>query len=218
MTYSIFMKKEKTVSYFLFKNAAAFKIAVVLTFFMFINMLNFSSFIDAGHASAAGKHILEIDNKIGKIYGIVNLPVQIVNEIFGGGNFLSSCPGGVKDSEKNASFALFIPVKKAAKKTGETLFLSGITCFAQGTGKTASKSSAAPPGVLYSGGNCISGYLESNDTVRFMLLFLILSLSLPRAIPVKIKKYKNIILHFPSLFANKDGIFRFIGKCKGSLK
>lgn len=214
--YSIFMKKEKSVYHSCCKNAAAFTIAVALTFFMFINTLNFSSFADAGHTPGTGKHILEIENKIGKIYGIVNLPVQIVNEIFSGGNFLSSSSETGKDTGKNTSFALFIPVKKAAKRAGDALFFAGITCSVQGFGKTASKNSAAPPGVFYSDGNCISGYLESNDTVRYMLLFLIILLSLPRSIPVKIKNYKNIILHFPSLFVNKAGIFRFIGNAKGA--
>lgn len=218
--YSIFMKKKNSPNHSFFSRTIAFKITLFVVFVMFFNILNLPLFISSDISLDTGKkYVLDIENKLGKIYGVVNLPVQIMNDLFKKNMSLSGAGGDEDGSEGSLPFALFVPVKKSAKKSGEALLGNAVIPAGGHWNKLLLRHNSLSPGVL-SGymSYFISHYLASNDIVRYMLLFLMLFLVLPRGIPVRIKKNLNMNFAFPDFIFNKAGNFRLYAESKGSVK
>jgi hypothetical protein len=112
---------------------------------------------------------------------------------------------------------LFVPVKKSSKKSGEASLSAAVPPVGY-TAKFLPKSFTAFRGAHLGSGGCPPGCFENSDIIRYMLLFLILFLMLPRGIPVKHTKKLNINFAFPVFIYNKAGIFRLLTECKGSVK
>lgn len=213
------MRKEKANYHGLFGKTTALKIALVVVSFMFINILNLPMIISAQeHSLSSNKHVLQLENKLGKIYSVVNLPIMLMNELFQKEMAVSGASGSDEQANGFQAYALFVPVKKNSKKSGDAS-LSATAFHSGGNANKFLKAGILLPGIYYEYGSCCSpGYLESNDIIRYMLLFLMLFLMLPRGIPVKIKNFININFAFPVFISYKAGIFHFLMECKGSVK
>ena len=215
--YSISMRKRESFYQVLFHKTTAFSITLVCV--IFLNILNLPALMPSEYAVSADKYVMQIENKIGKIYNVVNLPVHIMNEIFKNDMSFSGAAGNEQDSDDKFAYALFIPAKKNTKKSGEVSPLNAVIPSGGNFDKLIPPDKLLLSGILSKYGRCRLK-LESNDAVRYMLLFLMLLLVLPRGIPVKIQNIKNIInFAFPVFILNKVGNFRFITEeCKGSVK
>ena len=205
------MGKAETSYHVLLKKSAAVKIAGVLVFAMFLNMLNLGVFVSLRDFVMLNISAPQVENDLGRICGVVNFPIKIVNDIFKKDREMS---GSKEDKNKNADsklFALLIPVKQT-KKAESVLQPEALAPFTGG--KVLFKPVLAVLSDLSSKYCGMIRYLEGIDIVRCMLLLLMIMLLLPRGIPVKVKNLINIIFVFPVFILGKDGVFNFITGCK----
>ncbi|MCL1972145.1 MAG: hypothetical protein FWG57_04060 [Endomicrobia bacterium] len=208
------MIKTKANYHVSLKKSPAVKIAAVLVFAMFLNILNIGAFASMSDSVRLSSSVLKLENELGRIYSAVNLPIKIVNDMFKKNRELSE---NSKDKNSNANrlFALLIPVKQT-KKSASILRLDANISFSKGKVLFKPESSvltAGPPKY-----RSMFNYSAGTDAAKLMLL-LLLMLLLPRGIPVKtqnfiINKYKLCISRL-YLNLNEDGNFRFITECKG---
>jgi len=202
------MKKAKSNYPDLLKKLPAFKIAAVLLFAMFLNMANPGAYLYASERITPSNSVIKLENELGKIYNVVNLPIKIVNDIFKKEREMSGSTEQNSNKEGNKIFALLIPLNQA-RKSVDTLKVDAFAPY--GGGKTFFNSGADTGWLLrYSR---IKSYPPGSDVIRFLLLLLMLMLVLPRGIPLRTK---NLIYRFciSRLYLYKDGIFYFIGRCE----
>jgi len=197
----------------LLRRPANMKIAAVLVFAMFLNILNLGAFASLRNL-AMPKAALKLENELGRIYSAVNFPVKIVNDMFKKNTEMSGSGKEKNENVNNKLFALLIPVKQT-KKSENVLRQNALVPLSSGA--------LFKPGVFILSGAPSPGYYSMFNhspgivIIKLMLLLLLL-LVLPRGIPVKIKNLVNIIFACPAFVVNKGGIFHFTMECKGRLK
>ncbi|MCL2144588.1 MAG: hypothetical protein FWH43_03735 [Endomicrobia bacterium] len=206
------MARVKIIYHVLLRKSHAAKIAAVVVFAMFMNMLNFGVFMSFGDIKPDGS-ALKFENELGRICSAVNLPIKIVSDMY---KKCKEVTRNNKDKSNNADnrlFALMIPVKQA-KKQGSILRPEAVAPFSGGkfVFKSEIFSLFADPPPKY---GSMFNYLAGIDMVRFMLLLLMLMLLLPRGIPVKIKNFINNNFACPVFMFNKAGIFILLRNAKG---
>jgi hypothetical protein len=206
------MTKAKTNYHALFKKSPAVKIAAVVIFAMFINILNLGAFASLRDCVRPSSSLLQLENELGRICSVVNFPIKIINDMFKKDREISGDNENKNKNANNKLFALLVPLKET-KKSGSILQLDAIVPL--NGGKTIFKSGIAVLTGMPSKYCSMFNYLAGIDIVRCMLLMLIIMLLLPRGIPVKIKNFINKILHFPSLFQIKTGFSFLLRNAKG---
>ena len=197
------------------KKPSAVKIAAALVFAMFLNMLNLGAFASMSDSIRASSSVLKLENELGRIYSVVNLPINIVNDMFKKDKEMSDSSKD-KSSKDNKLFALLVPAKQT-KKSGSALHPAALAPAA-GSGKMFLKSSFT---VLYDTPLkycCMILYLTDIDAVRCMLLLLMIMLLLPRGIPVKITNLLNIKFVFPVFVLKQIREFLFFNEMERNIR
>lgn len=207
------MMKTNRKHHAVLKRSSVYRIVSVVVFAMFLNIVNFGAFINFDSTIKQNKAVLQLENKLGRICGAVNLPIKIVNDLFNKDKSMSD--NKEKESNKNNKlFALLIPVKQA-KETEGALKINALAPNGGSGNKVFSKLSTAYYSAALPDYVAMMKYFTSWYIVRCMLLFLIIMLALPRGIPLEIRNFINIKFAFPVFVFNKGGIFRLCAESKG---
>ena len=184
------------------KMTSIYKIVVAVVFFAIVtNLINLGAFYKGNSIELNGV-ALQAETEIGRIYNKLNFPMKIIEDLFKGEKGFAS--GEDTAAATNNQYAV-VPVQ--LKRTATEMSKKGSFI-------PASEMRVLQPKAPDIGKNGVLNYLLSNESVRTLLLILILMSILPRGIPVKIKSFKNIIFAFPVFIFNKVGIFHFYVECK----
>jgi hypothetical protein len=179
------MIKEKVNYHVLFKKIMTLKLVLIIILFMFINTLDMRGAKEANYGLGANWYgSADISDKVGKIYKVMNLPVEVVNNMFRK-NMSYGSSGEEEEGDEGASYALLVPMKKSTKKAGEISAYAALAYnnYLAKLGGILSSVITADVGIL-------EKYSDSNGMVKYGLLFLIIFAVLPRGIPEN-KKNKN---------------------------
>ena len=192
------------------KRAPIFKIVVVVVFSLFFNSINLSAFCKAD--IAADKNIIQLGTGLSRIYSNINLPIKIVNDLFNSGNSFSDVSNDIQTNLRDVYAVIF--AKKSNTKSTEEL-KSAVLSSSGGNVKFTISGAYLFSELQYK--NLLNHF--NNNDFRCLLLLLIIMVSLPRGIPVRIKTMSNInFFACPILFFNKIGFFRFYTASNGGLK
>lgn len=191
------------------KKASIFKIAVVVVFSLVFNAINLSAFYKAD--IYADKNIIQLGTGLSRIYSNINLPIKIVNDLFNSGNSFNDVSNDTQTNLRDVYAVIFH--KKSNTKSTEEIKSSALP-FSGGSAKFVINGAYLFSERQY---KSLFDRFDNND-FRCLLLLLIIMLSLPRGIPVRIKKMLNITFFAcPILFYNKIGFFRFYTASNGGL-
>jgi len=204
--------KNKNLNYYVkgLKKASVGKIVAVVVFCLFFNIINLSAFYKADVYTYTDKNVMMLGDSLSRLYNNINIPVKIVNDLFNESNALK----GVENTQVSIKdvYAVIYSKKRLAESASE---LKSVALSPSGNGAKFLVSDSYL--FVVSQYKNLIGNMDGND-FRFLLLFLIIMLMLPRGIPSKIKNMLNIILACPILFFNKIGFFRFYTAGNGGLK
>ncbi|MCL2144248.1 MAG: hypothetical protein FWH43_01945 [Endomicrobia bacterium] len=169
-----------------FKKPMAAKVAFAVVFAIFMNMANIPLLLGEKYSLNCDGTVLQIGDRLGKIYNVVNVPVQMVNDLFNKNmNMMSD------NKEENAAktekpvFCVLSASSNNAKKSSGTLFLDAVPQSGGVINKDIAKNNLLPSVMNLHYGRCGPG----NNAIWYLLLFLILMPILPRGIPVRVRKF-----------------------------
>ncbi len=202
------MKKTNLNYHVGLKRAFLYRTAVVVVFFIIFNILNIGAFykgyslnLDKVSAGSTG---------IDKILKNINMPLKIMKDLFNENTALAN--QGKTDEKSDTVYAI---IKTSASKRIQEELLSESIYIPTYMLKTL----CLPTAYFLDTSQCYNllYYLCSNETVRYLLLFLMLMSVLPRGIPLYNNSYNINSFAFPN-FLTKVGFFCFITECKWRLK
>ena len=193
------MSRMKAVNHVLLKKTMAAKVAIAVVFSIFMNTANIPLLMAANCSLNAGGVVSHVGDRLGKIYNIVNVPVQIVNDLFGKNiNMLSGNEDEKADKTGKMVFGVLIASSKNAKKSAETS-LFAVTAWSGGNmNKFNAKSDLLLLETVLQYGRHGPPLFERNNIIWLLLLFLMLMPILPRGIPVRVK---NCIVNIKSAYS-----------------
>ncbi len=173
------------------KKTTVYKTVAVVIFAMVFNLINLGAFYK-GSAIEFNAASVHSENSIGKMFANLSMPLKTFNDLLKKEMGLANKEE--KQSSSSTQFALMpIKTKRAFGENNKFITFSSAS---------PAKDMRSPVNNIYLKDNfTLAGYTGNSETVKFMLLFLILLTVLPRGIPVRINNFKkNINTVLPALF------------------